>query len=106
MCEFGSFLFIEFNKIDIRLGTIIKAKECLELKNPSISLELDFGDFVVFTNLLPHRSGSIRNANAVRLSLQLRFDDLCDPHYLSMGWPSNATQPDIQPTKGSPLPQI
>ena len=68
-------------------------------------LELDFGDFVVFTNLLPHRSGSIRNANAVRLSLQLRFDDLCDPHYLSMGWPSNATQPDILPTNGSPLPK-
>ena len=36
----------EFKKIDIRLGTIIKARECLELKNPSISLEIDFGESI------------------------------------------------------------
>ena len=34
----------QFNEIDIRLGTIIKAKECLELKNPYIILEIDFGE--------------------------------------------------------------
>ena len=37
-------LYEEFNKIDIRLGTIIKAEECLHLKNPSIILEIDFGE--------------------------------------------------------------
>ena len=34
----------QFNIIDIRLGTIIIAKECLELKNPYIILEIDFGE--------------------------------------------------------------
>jgi len=74
----------KFNIIDPRLEEF-----------PEKGLELNFGDFVVFSNLIPHRSGPIANSNTIRLSLQFRYDDLCDPHYLSMGWPSNAVQPDI-----------
>ena len=33
----------DFEKIDIRVGTIISAKENLKLKKPSIVLEIDFG---------------------------------------------------------------
>ncbi len=33
-----------FEKIDIRLGTIIKAEEYDKLKKPSILLEIDFGE--------------------------------------------------------------
>ncbi len=36
--------YSDFKKIDIRLGTIIEAKEFNELKNPSILLKIDFGD--------------------------------------------------------------
>ena len=34
----------EFRKVEIRLGTVIKAEEYLELKHPSIKLEIDFGE--------------------------------------------------------------
>ncbi len=35
--------FSEFEKIDIRLGTIIEAQENNNLKKPSIILKIDFG---------------------------------------------------------------
>ena len=34
----------DFTKVDIRLGTIIDAKEYMKIKNPSIKLEIDFGN--------------------------------------------------------------
>ena len=34
----------EFDLVDIRVGTIISAKENLKLKNPSIILKIDFGE--------------------------------------------------------------
>tara|TARA_Y100000768_G_C23921061_1_gene654966 strand:+ start:720 stop:1064 length:345 start_codon:yes stop_codon:yes gene_type:complete len=36
--------FSDFDKIDIRLGTIIEAIENNKLKKPSILLKIDFGD--------------------------------------------------------------
>ena len=36
--------FNEFNKVDIRVGTILDAKENHNLKKPSIVLTIDFGE--------------------------------------------------------------
>ncbi len=36
--------FSDFEKIDIRLGTIVEAKEYDMLRQPSILLKIDFGD--------------------------------------------------------------
>ena len=36
--------FLDFEKIDIRLGTIIEAREYNDLKKPSILLKIDFGN--------------------------------------------------------------
>ena len=41
--------FIDFEKIDIRLGTIIEAVEYDELRVPSILLKIDFGKKEVFS---------------------------------------------------------
>ncbi len=38
--------YSDFDKVDIRLGTIIEAKDLNELKNPSILLKIDFGSEV------------------------------------------------------------
>lgn len=35
--------FDDFQKVDIRLGTIVKAEEYKGLKKPSLKLEIDFG---------------------------------------------------------------
>tara|TARA_B100000575_G_scaffold102830_1_gene81950 strand:- start:5072 stop:5416 length:345 start_codon:yes stop_codon:yes gene_type:complete len=36
--------YLDFNKVDIRLGTIIEAKEYDQLKIPSILLKINFGE--------------------------------------------------------------
>ena len=36
--------YSQFEKVDIRLGTIIEAEEYDELKKPSILLKIDFGN--------------------------------------------------------------
>ena len=38
--------YYDFDKIDIRLGTIIEAKNYDDLKKPSILLKIDFGDYL------------------------------------------------------------
>ena len=40
--------FLDFEKIDIRLGTIIEAREYNDLKKPSILLKIDFGNEIGF----------------------------------------------------------
>ena len=35
--------YFDFQKIDIRLGTIIESREYNELRKPSILLKIDFG---------------------------------------------------------------
>lgn len=36
--------FLDFKKVDIRLGTIIEAEEYNQLKKPSIILKINFGE--------------------------------------------------------------
>ena len=36
--------YLDFKKVDIRLGTIIEAEEYNQLKKPSIILKINFGE--------------------------------------------------------------
>ena len=42
--EDNTIQYLDFNKVDIRLGTIIEAKEYDQLKVPSILLKINFGE--------------------------------------------------------------
>ena len=42
--EDNTIQYSDFNKVDIRLGTIIEAKEYDQLKVPSILLKINFGE--------------------------------------------------------------
>lgn len=37
--------FSDFEKLDIRVGTIIEAKEFINVKRPAYKLKIDFGEF-------------------------------------------------------------
>lgn len=54
-----------------------------------LPLNLEFGEAVLFSNLLLHRSGAITHPYGMRLSLQFRYDDLNDAEYRGQGWPAN-----------------
>tara|TARA_B100000676_G_C17507896_1_gene546428 strand:+ start:244 stop:588 length:345 start_codon:yes stop_codon:yes gene_type:complete len=41
--EIKKIKYLDFEKVDIRLGTILEAKELNNLKKPSIFLKIDFG---------------------------------------------------------------
>lgn len=55
----------------------------------TVPVFLEFGQCVVFSNYLLHKSGIISDENGIRLSLQFRYDDLNDEEYRRAGWPSN-----------------
>lgn len=55
----------------------------------SAGLTMAFGDIVIFSNLLAHRSGVLRDRNGMRISVQLRYDDVEDADYRRRGWPAN-----------------
>ena len=42
--EHKTIQYLDFKKVDIRLGTIIEAKEYNQLKKPSIILKINFGE--------------------------------------------------------------
>tara|TARA_Y100001970_G_C14115627_1_gene793395 strand:- start:629 stop:976 length:348 start_codon:yes stop_codon:yes gene_type:complete len=44
MLESNLIEYLDFENVDIRLGTIIKAEKYSKLKFPSMKLEIDFGD--------------------------------------------------------------
>tara|TARA_B100001123_G_scaffold247127_1_gene276114 strand:+ start:22 stop:363 length:342 start_codon:yes stop_codon:yes gene_type:complete len=92
-------LYEEFNKIDIRLGTIIKAEECLHLKNPSIILEIDFGENIgikkSLAQLLKHYSP--KNIIGKQIAAVTNFKPKQIGKYISevlvLGFPDTENQP-------------
>ena len=45
-----------FDKIDIRLGTVISVKKNEKARKPSLVIEVDFGEEIGINNLLPKYS--------------------------------------------------
>ena len=89
----------EFKKIDIRLGTIIKARECLELKNPSISLEIDFGESIGIKKSLAQLSKYYNPKDIIgkQIAAVTNFKPKQIGTYMSevlvLGFPDNENQP-------------
>jgi hypothetical protein len=63
---------------------------------PEVPVRLEFGQGVVFSNFLIHRSGVITDPAGLRMSLQLRYDDLADEEYKGRGWPANYRIVDVK----------
>jgi len=91
--KFGT-LDIGKNKFDI----IDKRVENI----PDQCVELEYGEGVLFSNYLVHKSGIIEQEGAMRFSIQLRYDDLDDKKYLENGWPQNYVIQDAVDTQKFP----
>lgn len=66
----------------------------LDTKN-SKSVEVEYGDVVIFSNFIAHQSG-LNRSDRCRYSLQYRFNDLSCPYFLKRNWPKAY---DIVPKK-------
>jgi phytanoyl-CoA hydroxylase len=51
-----------------------------------IQLEVNAGDLILFHTFLIHRSGINKSDRNVRMTLQLRYNDLDDPYYISKSY--------------------
>ena len=65
----------DFEKIDIRVGTILEAKEFPKAKNPAYQLTIDFGELGIkkscFDRYPGHRSGQFSTKTDCQLYIRL-----------------------------------
>jgi len=91
-----------------KFGTLVLGKNKFDVVDERVKgikeecVELEYGEGIIFNNYVLHKSGIIQRENAVRLTVQFRFDDLEDTEYKNSGWPQNYKIEDSVDTEKYP----
>ena len=96
----------DFEAIDIRVGTIISAKENFKLKKPAIILEIDFGEKIGIKKSSAQLTKNYKSADLInkQIAAVINFQPKQIGNLISevlvLGFPDNQNEPIlIEPNK-------
>ena len=98
--------FHDFETVDIRVGTIISAKENLKLKKPSIILEIDFGKKIGIKKSSAQLTENYKSSDLINkqiiavVNFQSKQIGNLISEVLVLGFPDNRNEPVlVEPNK-------